>query len=164
MNLQTKTTNQVAVKKDNGKRNFFQKTVILLAILAFTGFGFKAKAQTKISLDVDNQTNCTWIVKCYDGSLTPVLLASWTVGPGHPTPQCFTPGVLTTTSYITVTDWPSPTCTTLTFTSPYTNSTQSTSCGGPPPVCSTGSVNCSGGTTGILCSGGPNDFFIIVIN
>jgi hypothetical protein len=52
MKNQTQTTNQ-------GKRNFFQKMMVVLAILVFTGMGFTAKAQW-IQIDVVNAVpGCT---------------------------------------------------------------------------------------------------------
>ena len=56
MNLQTKTTN-------TNTRNFFQKTFIVLAILAFSSWGFKAKAQN-YTFTINNTTSgtCTWTI------------------------------------------------------------------------------------------------------
>ncbi len=64
MNLQTKTTS-------TNTRNFFQKTFILLAILAFTSFGFKAKAQqTTFTVTNNAPLGCNWLVILVDNSGT----------------------------------------------------------------------------------------------
>ena len=60
------------------KRIFSLKTIVLLAVLAFSGFGFNAKAQNfTVNVDLQN-TYCTtgWSIDVYDNSLTPVLLFS----------------------------------------------------------------------------------------
>ena len=44
--MKTKTTQTTKFGASTNTRNLFQKTFILLAVLAFTSFGFKAKAQT----------------------------------------------------------------------------------------------------------------------
>ena len=57
MNLKTTNTNT---------RNFFQKTFILLAILTFTSFGFKAKAQqfhTDVQFFNNTSSGCDWVVE-----------------------------------------------------------------------------------------------------
>ncbi len=59
--MKTKTQNS-----NTRNQNFFQKTFILLAILTFTSFGFKAKAQ-QVHLDVDNTSSCNWDVNVYSG-------------------------------------------------------------------------------------------------
>lgn len=67
-------------------RNFFHKTFILLAILAFTSFGFKVKAQQAF-LEVNNNLGaplgCNWKVVLFDNSSN--RLDSLTVNAGgHP--------------------------------------------------------------------------------
>ncbi len=74
--MKTKTTNPTKIGENTNARKFFQKAFILLAILAFTGIGFKTKAQN-FTVDVDLQnTNCTngWSIDVYDNSPTPVFL------------------------------------------------------------------------------------------
>lgn len=77
MNLQTKTTQQVTVKINNGKRKFLQKTFILLAILAFSGFGFKVKAQNQYVFIVTNNapSGCDWQIVAVDinGNIYPFI-------------------------------------------------------------------------------------------
>ncbi len=71
MKNQTKNTNKIG--ENTNTRNFFQKTFILLAVLAFTSFGFKAKAQI-YSLTVNNTVlgTCSWTIYCLDASNTVV--------------------------------------------------------------------------------------------
>lgn len=63
-------TSSTDMAQNIGKRNFFQKTVILLAILAFTSFGFKAKAQTYYTVTVNNNapTGCDWTIRLVDAN------------------------------------------------------------------------------------------------
>ena len=71
--MKTQTTNPTNIGENTNTRNFFQKTFILLAILAFTSFGFKAKAQ-QAHLTVNNNlgspSGCDWRVYFYDASST----------------------------------------------------------------------------------------------
>ena len=67
--MKTQTTNPTKIGENTNTRNFFQKTFILLAILAFTSFGFKAKAQS-YTVTVNNNTigTCSWRVLILDNS------------------------------------------------------------------------------------------------
>ena len=67
--MKTKTTQTTKIGENTNTRNFFQKTFILLAILAFTSFGFKAKAQS-YTVTVNNNTigTCSWRVLILDNS------------------------------------------------------------------------------------------------
>lgn len=68
MTQKIKKSRGIAIaQKNESSRNFFQKTFILFAILAFTSFGFKAKAQT-ITVDTYNSsgTSCDWIIDIQD--------------------------------------------------------------------------------------------------
>ncbi len=82
--MKTKTTNPTKIGENTNKRNFFQKTVILLAILVFTSFGFKAKAQNEIDITVCNSSGCTWTVKAYDAGSNLI----WSSGPISSTSPC----------------------------------------------------------------------------
>ncbi len=52
-------------------QNFFQKTIVVLAILAFTSFGFKAKAQqfhTDVQFFGSTASGCDWVVEGWVGA------------------------------------------------------------------------------------------------
>ena len=68
--MKTKTTNPTKIGENTNARNFFQKTFILLAILAFSSFGFKAKAQQNVWYDVTNTATagCNWTIRTYDNA------------------------------------------------------------------------------------------------
>ena len=74
--MKTKTTQTTKIGASTNTRNFFQKTFILLAVLAFTSFGFKAKAQQQFHTDVQffgsSASGCDWVVEGWVGArLTP---------------------------------------------------------------------------------------------
>jgi hypothetical protein len=120
-------------------QNFFQKSFILLAILAFTSFGFKAKAQQQFHTDVQffgsTSSGCDWVIKGYSGSGLP----KFTGNISSPTPyqicQSWSSGLL---DRITISDG---TCV-LTF----------TASGGVFPL-TTYTSPCSGTTCAISISG-----------
>ena len=140
------------------KRNFFQKTFILLAILAFTSFGFKAKAQNQIDYDVNNQGGCDVTVKAYD--FWGLQLYSISCLSGFLTNStCFNKS--TTVYRIAIIR---PGCTTVSFyatsstSGVITYSSVSASCSSP---CTYSTMTCAGsggGTSG----GGPNDFHYLI--
>ena len=69
MTQKMKKSRGIAIaQKNESSRNFFQKTFILFAILAFTSFGFKARAQNEIDITVYNCSGCSWIINAYDAS------------------------------------------------------------------------------------------------
>ena len=143
--MKTKTTHPTKIGENTNTRNFFQKIFILLAILAFTSFGFKAKAQNfTVAVDLQN-TNCTtgWSIDVYDNSPTPVLL--FTVSPistGLNTYGCYP--YSGSIGFIKVLR---SGCTTLTFGNlgsfPYTSSS---------PSCCSATVTCAGGGGNGFCT------------
>ena len=147
MKTQTKNSN-------TRNRNFFQKTFILLAILAFTSFGFKAKAQNN-AIDIDNQSSCTWVIKACDGSSTQIGFTI-SIPPGQHNVYCRNGATL---NYIEVQDAGAG-CTKITFGSGFPHTIVTPSCGVPP--CST-SIDCSGGGPTTLCGGGLGSQFVILI-
>jgi hypothetical protein len=65
MKTQTQTQNS-----NTKNQNFFQKIIVVLAILAFTSFGFKAKAQqfhTDVQFFGSTSSGCDWVIKGYSG-------------------------------------------------------------------------------------------------
>jgi hypothetical protein len=133
--MKTKTTQTTKIGASTKSRNLFQKTFILLAILAFTSFGFKAKAQAQLEYRWDNTaTTCDWDVNVYDNSLN--LLFTFTMTAGNslgPTCQSISAPI----AYVEFTNptWPSlglnSTCTTGCL---YAIGLTSTSCGGISPT------------------------------
>jgi hypothetical protein len=75
--MKTKTTHPTKIGENTNTRNFFQKTFILLAILAFTSFGFKAKAQNQYVFIVTNNapSGCDWQIVAVDinGNIYPYI-------------------------------------------------------------------------------------------
>lgn len=45
----------------------FHKTIILIAVFAITSWGLAAKAQTMIDFNVNNQANCDYVIKLFNG-------------------------------------------------------------------------------------------------
>jgi len=151
--MKTKTTNPTKIGENTNKRNFFQKIFILLAILAFTSFGFKVKAQT-FTVAVDNSSSCTWTIRVYDNTST-LLNTTPYVSNGGSNYVLFgcDNGV---PDYITVSK-PGLGCTTITFGSaglfPYTSIT--------PPCCNP-TMTCAGGNGNGFCSPGTGDIHILI--
>lgn len=59
----------------------FTKAFILLAILAFTSFGFKVQAQAQLEYRWDNTaTTCNWDVNVYDNSFNLLFTFTMTAG------------------------------------------------------------------------------------
>ncbi len=79
--MKTKSTHPTKIGEKTNTRNLFQKSFILLAILAFTSFGFKAKAQT-FSTNVTNNAGllCNWMIIISDASNN--VLATYTSNGG----------------------------------------------------------------------------------
>lgn len=69
--MKTKTTNATKSTNAIGKRNFFQKTFVLLAILVSTGFSFNASAQ-KYRVTFVNNTSCTFTISGIDNSINTI--------------------------------------------------------------------------------------------
>ncbi len=149
--MKNQTTNTNKIAENTNTRNFFQKTFILLAILAFSSFGFKATAQTSANLDIVNNSGCDYNVRAYNGS---TLLGTVTVIAGQSSStNCITGNV----TKIEVEDVNSS-CAIMTFLKsglifPYTSITP-TGC-----TCPTSAVDCIG-SAGILCTS-PNMAIII---
>ncbi len=147
--MKTQTTNPTKIGENTNTRNFFKKKILVLAVLAFTSFGFKAKAQT-FTIDVVNTTTtlpCTWTITVYDNASPPNVLATYSCPStgGSVIKGCGT-GV---PDYITLSK---PGCTTIPFGSggsfPYTAVTPScTSC--------TSSITCAGGFGTGICTPPP---------
>ncbi len=156
--MKNQTTNPTKIGENTNTRNFFQKTVILLAILAFSSFGFKAKAQLKFDIDVNNTGGCTMQVKAYDSGGN--LLDSIQCTSGSITNSgCITSGLVTVNRI----DITRASCTTISF---YATSTTSgvinyssvlANCLG----CSYTAMTCAGSGGGTQC-GGTNDFHYLV--
>jgi hypothetical protein len=148
--MKTKTSNQTTVSENTGTRKSFTKAFVLLAVMAFIGMGFKAKAQLSNSIDVDNQSSCYWDVRVYNGG---TLITTLNLNPNtHPAVFCVSGNV----TRIVVQD-ASSTCATSTFVSPWVYSLKTPSCSSP--ACTTG-VDCSGGNPTALCT--PAGDYIIV--
>jgi len=95
--MKTQTKNPTVANKigQSCRAIFSLKTVILLAVLAFTSFGFKAKAQNEIDITVVNcSSSCTWIVTAYDASSNVIWTSS--IGPSclAVTYNCLNQGIL----------------------------------------------------------------------
>ena len=146
--MKTKTTNPTKIGENTNTRNFFQKTFILLAILAFTSFGFKAKAQYWTFTVTNNApSGCNWLVVLADGS--GAYLNSFTSlgGSGTVTFGCF--GSYSVDNIAV--SYAGGGCMGFTFGSlgsfPYTS--YLTTC------CGASSINCQGGATTINCAATP---------
>jgi hypothetical protein len=81
--MKTKTTQTTKIGASTNTRNFFQKTFILLAVLAFTSFGFKAKAQQYVFIVTNTApTGCDWLIVADDsmGNIYPFISYGGTSG------------------------------------------------------------------------------------
>ena len=152
--MKTNTTHPTKIGENTNTRNFFQKTFILLAILAFTSFGFKAKAQT-LHFTVNNTApfGCSWTIRVLDAFsvdlVTPFtsngnsgvqLLQNCVSFSGTPAEIRVTRGLCT-----------------VSFFAPFTFTTFAPPCTGS---CST-SIDCSGSTPSI-CGGGATDWVFVM--
>jgi len=136
----------VATKIAQSCRAIFSlKTIILLAVLAFTSFGFKAMAQNfTVNVNLQN-TTCTtgWSIDVYDNSPTPVYLFSVSsISTGLNFYGCYPySGTIGLIKVLRAG------CTTLDFgsggTFPFTSSS---------PVCCSATVTCSGGAGNGFCT------------
>ncbi len=99
MKKTTEKTNTADGGKINGKRNFFQKTLILFLI--FIGFGFEVKSQSyALYFEYDNTSTCDWDVTFYDISLN--LLHNYTVLASSSGVSTCAIGTTATVAYITL--------------------------------------------------------------
>ena len=159
--MKTKSTNPTKIGEKTNTRNFFQKTFILFAILAFTGFTTKSYGQPPFDIDVYNNGGCTMTITAFDASSN--VLYTGTHGAGLTNSGCITPfpiGAIVNTIVIS-----RPFCSPITFTATTTTSGTITyslvgaSCGG----CSYTSMTCAGGGGGSQCTGsGSSDFHYLV--
>jgi hypothetical protein len=132
-----------------------KKWFVLVTVLLLTSFSIRTFAQTNNSFDIDNQSGCTWNVKVFQG-LT--LLSTITISPlSHPAPTC----VFGTVSHIEVED-AGATCVSTTFSSPWSYSSITPTCGGVPPPCTSG-IDCSGGNPNSICTTPQGDYVILRI-
>jgi len=126
----------------NQSKNFFQKMLILSAVVAFSGFGFNSTAQT-FDINVQQNSNCDQTVRAYNG--TTLLLTMYPLSSGWNMSGC----VSGTVTSIVVTD---NLCNTVTFTANglgfISYSSVNPSCSG----CNCVSVTCAGGLGGGPCS------------
>ncbi len=150
MKNQTKNTNTATNVGKIYKGIFSLKTVVLLAVLAFTGFSFEAKAQS-IHLTVNNTASagCDWNVRAFKSG-SPIMTAFPSAGgSGVKTTGC----IFSEPDEIMVTKG---LCTVI-FYAPFTYTAYTPPCSGS---CSS-TIDCSGGTPNI-CGPNSNDWVIVV--
>ncbi len=155
----TEKTKKAKGCKIKGKRNFFHKNLILFAILVFTGFGFKAKAQSYWFVEANNFSGCDdYYVTALDGSGN--LIFSFQAFSTNP-PGPYTAGSCTTTAIASITVFRSGCSpTTITFTpvlGVFVYQSASTTC------CSGNDVDIQENTQN-TCSGSPTHHITININ
>lgn len=153
MTQKIKKSRGIAIaQKNESSRNFFQKTFILLAILGFISFGFKAKAQTFTIATNNTTSSCTWVVHVWDASSIQII--QYTVGPGGYTLNSCVTGV---PDHITVTR-SFLGCNTILFGSSGTFTYTAVT-----PSCCNSSITCAGGNGNGLCgTGDTGDVTILV--
>ncbi len=158
--MKTKTTQTTKFGASTNTRNFFQKTFILLAVLAFTSFGFRAKAQIMFDYDVNNQTMCSYDIKVYDSGGNQ-LGTTHTSGAssGVTNKACFTSGLVTVNRI----DITRNLCLTESFYATSTTSGVITYTSITPASCTSCSIQmtCAGSGGGTHC-GGTNDFHYLI--
>ena len=157
--MKTKTTHPTKIGENTNTRNFFQKSFILLAILSFTSFGFKAKAQLKYDVRVNNTSSCKFLIKTFDGGGN--FLDSFTsFGLTNQIYGCFTSGLVTVNQIDVSRSGCSVSFYATSTTSGVINYASSPpSC--PIPCASILSITCAGGGGGTHC-GGTNDFHYLI--
>jgi hypothetical protein len=146
--MKTKSTNPTTIGEKTNTRNLFQKTFILLAVLAFTIFGFKANAQRWTFTVTNNApSGCNWLVVLADGSGGYLNSFTSNGGSGTVTFGCFGPFAVDNIAV----SYTGGGCMGFTFGSggsfPYTS--YLTTC------CGATSIDCQGGTTTRNCSATP---------
>ena len=87
--MKTKSTHPTKIGEKTNTRNLFQKSFILLAILAFTSFGFKAKAQTT-TLTITNNAPIfsDWLIVFCEANGNPITTYTSYGGSGLTNTNC----------------------------------------------------------------------------
>jgi hypothetical protein len=156
--MKTNTSpNAKSVQNTKGK-NFLQKTLILLAVIAFSGFGFNSTAQS-FDFNVYNATaaGCDWTITPYIGGTAQTSFVS-NGGSGVTNSGCY--GGIPDSLQVT---YNGGGCATITFvissgSIPYTAYTPSCS----PPSCSS-SIDCAGGGGSALCTAPAYNYLIQIL-
>jgi hypothetical protein len=159
--MKIKTTHPTKFGASTNTRNFFQKSFILLAILAFTSWGTEAIGQTLIDFNVNNQANCDYVIKLYNGGGVQLGTSfTSTGGAGMQNKACFNTS-LGTVNRIEVSRLG---CSPESFYATSTTSGEITYVSKAPTTCiltCCAQMTCAGSGGGTQC-GGSNDYHYLI--